>query len=74
MEYIAKHRTLSRPDGKTLSKEDFQSEEDLETYRTMLRIKRTMDATLQRYKYATSKQTELVQDAVTIKSNDYKNS
>lgn len=74
MEYIAKHRTLPRPDSKTLSKEDFQSEEDLETYRTMLRIKRTMDVTLQRYKYATSKQTELVQDAVTIKSNDYKNS
>lgn len=72
MQYLATYRTNPRPDNEPLTAKYFKSEADINAFRTMLRIKRSMDSALQGRKIITSKQTQNLQEAITIKSNKYK--
>jgi hypothetical protein len=73
MKYLARHRTTPRPDDQPLRKEDFNSEGDYDTYCTMLRISRSMKYALRdQEKTLLTKQTQLIQEAVSIKTTEYK--
>lgn len=73
MKYLARHRTTPRPDDQPLRKENFNSEGDYDTYCTMLRISRSMKYALRdQEKTLLTKQTQLIQEAVSIKTTEYK--
>ena len=56
-----------------MRKEDFNSEGDYDTYCTMLRISRSMKYALKdQEKTLLTKQTQLIQEAVSIKTTEYK--